>query len=89
MAYSIFLTNTAKTQLAKIDMQTAKRIAKKLHEVSADPFLYVSRLVGQDLYKLRVGDYRVLMTIQQDKLIIMVVEISHRRNVYKLIIRKV
>ncbi|MEM2785179.1 MAG: type II toxin-antitoxin system RelE/ParE family toxin [Candidatus Nitrosotenuis sp.] len=83
MVYNIFLTESAKKQLAKLDRQAAKRIAKKLHEVSTDPFLFVSRLVGQDLYKLRVGDYRVLMVIQQDKLIIIVVEVRHRRNVYK------
>jgi mRNA interferase RelE/StbE len=83
LIYNIFLTDSAKKQLAKLDRQTAKRITKKLHEVSIDPFLYVSRLVGQDLYKFQVGDYRILMTIQQDKLIIIVVEVSHRRNVYK------
>jgi hypothetical protein len=53
------------------------------HDLSIDPFLYVSRLLDQDLYKLRVGDYRVLMTIQHTKLIMIVVEVSHRRNVYK------
>jgi mRNA interferase RelE/StbE len=83
LVYSVFLTDFAKKQLTKIDRQEAKRITKKLHEISADPFLYVSKLVGQDLYKLRVGNYRVLMTIQQDKLVIIVVEIRHRRNVYK------
>ena len=83
MAYNIFLTDFAKKQLSKLDKQIAKRITKKLHEISNDPFLYVSKLVGQDLYKLRVGDHRVLMTIQQDKLIIIVVEVRHRRNVYK------
>ena len=83
MAYNIFLTDFAKKQLSKLDKQIAKRITKKLHEISNDPFLYVSKLVGQDLYKLRVGDHRVLMTIQQDKLIIIVAEVRHRRNVYK------
>ncbi|TLX89806.1 MAG: type II toxin-antitoxin system RelE/ParE family toxin [Thaumarchaeota archaeon] len=83
MAYNIFITDTAKKQLAKIDRQTAKRIDKKLREISHEPFLYVSKLSSLDLYKLRVGDYRVLMNIQKDRLIILVVEISHRRNVYK------
>lgn len=83
MAYNIFLTDFAKKQLSKLDKQIAKRITKKLHEISSDPFLYVSKLVGQDLYKLRVGDYRVLMTIQQDKLVIIVVEVRQRHNVYK------
>jgi len=83
LAYNIFITDTAKKQLAKIDRQTAKRIDKKLREISHEPFLYVSKLSSLDLYKLRVGDYRVLMSIQKDRLIILVVEISHRRNVYK------
>ncbi len=83
MAYNILITDTAKKQLAKIDRQTAKRIDKKLREISHDPFLYVSKLASLDLYKLRVGDYRILMSIQKDRLIILVVEISHRRNVYK------
>ena len=83
MAYKIRVTDTAKKQLKKLDRQTAIRIDKKLHEISNDPFLYVTKLVGLEFYKLRVGNYRVLMTIQQNNLIIMVVEISHRRNVYK------
>lgn len=83
MAYNIYITDTAKKQLAKIDKQTARRIDNKLREISHNPFLYVSKLVGLDFYKLRIGDYRVLMTIQKEKLIIMVVEISHRRNAYK------
>jgi mRNA interferase RelE/StbE len=83
LVYNVFFTDFAKKQLAKLDRQVAKRITKKLHDVSVNPFLYVSKLIGQDFYKLRVGDYRVLMTIQQDTLIIMVVEVRHRRNVYK------
>jgi mRNA interferase RelE/StbE len=83
LAYSVYITDTAKKQLAKLDRQTAKRIDKRLHEISHDPFLYVSKLVGLEFYKLRVGDYRILMIIQQNSLLIMVVEISHRRNVYK------
>ena len=83
MVYNILITETAKKQLAKLDRQTAKRIDKKLREISHEPFLYVIRLAGLELYKLRVGDYRVLLSIQKEKLIIMVVEISHRRNVYK------
>ncbi|HSB57680.1 MAG TPA: type II toxin-antitoxin system RelE/ParE family toxin [Nitrosopumilaceae archaeon] len=83
MVYKIIVTDTAKKQLKKLDRQTAKRIDKKLREISNDPFLYVTKLVGLEFYKLRVGNYRVLMTIQQNNLIIMVVEISHRSNVYK------
>lgn len=83
MAYKIKVTDTAKKQLKKLDRQAAIRIDKKLHEISTDPFLYVTKLVGLEFYKLRVDNYRILMTIEQNNLIILVVEISHRRNVYK------
>ena len=83
MTYSIRVTETAKKQLSKIDKQTARRIDSKLREIASDPFAHVTRLVGLELYKMRVGDYRVLMSIQKDKMVVMVVEISHRRNVYK------
>ena len=83
MTYSIRVTETAKKQLSKIDKQTAQRIDSKLREIASDPFAHVTRLVGLELYKMRVGDYRVLMSIQKDKLVVMVVEIGHRRNVYK------
>ena len=86
LAYKIRVTDTAKKQLKKLDRQTAIRIDKKLHEISNDPFPHITKLVGLEFYKLRVGDYRILMTIQQNNLIIMVVEISHRRNIYKQIL---
>jgi mRNA interferase RelE/StbE len=83
LAYKVRITDTAKKQLKKLDRQAVVRIDKKLHEISRDPFLYVSKLVGFEFYKLRVGDYRVLMTIEQNNLIILIVEVSHRRNAYK------
>lgn len=83
LAYKIIITDTAKKQLKKLDRKMIIRIDKKLHEISNNPFFYLTRLVGLEFYKLRVGDYRVLMTVSQNNLIITVVEISHRRNVYK------
>ena len=83
MVYNILITNAAKNQLAKIDKQAARRITKKIHEITEDPFLYVTKLVGLELYKLRIGDYRVLLNIQKNNLIIIIIEIRHRRNVYK------
>jgi len=83
LVYSIYLTRTAKGQLNKIDKSAAKRIVKKLRSIAPDPFHYITRLAGSDIYKLRVGDYRVKMTIEKDKLIIIVIEVGHRRNIYK------
>ncbi len=54
----------------------------KNHEIAPDPFQYVSKLAGLEFYNLRVGDYPVLMSIQRGNLIMMVIEIRHRRNAY-------
>jgi len=83
LVYNLQITDAAKHQLAKIDKQTARRINKKLQEVAQDPFQYVTKLVGLELYKLRVGDYRILLDIQKKTLVIIIIEVSHRRNVYK------
>jgi mRNA interferase RelE/StbE len=40
-------------------------------------------LSGRDEYRLRVGDYRVLFEIEDDQLVVLVVEIGHRRGVYR------
>jgi len=83
LVYNLLITDAAKHQLAKIDKQAAKRINKKLQEIAQDPFQYVTKLVGLELYKLRVGDYRILLDIQKRTLVIIIIEVAHRRNIYK------
>ena len=82
MVWKIKWTDAALNQLKKIQDQIQKRIFKKLDEIVDDPFVYVERLVGQNLYKLRVGDYRVLMTLENNKMIVWVVEVGHRSKIY-------
>jgi mRNA interferase RelE/StbE len=82
MVWKIKWTDTSLNQLKKIQDQIQKRIFKKLDEIVDDPFVYVERLVGQNLYKLRVGDYRVLMTLEHNKMIVWIVEVGHRSKIY-------
>lgn len=84
MVYDIYLTKTAKIQLAKIDKTTAKRIVKKLQSITNDPFSYITKLTDVDIYKLRVGNYRIKMLIEKNKLHIIIIEIGHRKNIYKI-----
>jgi mRNA interferase RelE/StbE len=46
------------------------------------PLHFVNPLVGSPYYRLRIGDYRVILGLSQDKLIIFVIELGHRRNIY-------
>ncbi|EQD66076.1 plasmid stabilization system protein [mine drainage metagenome] len=68
-----------------MNKQLAQRIYTRLREIadSDNPFIHVKRLTGVALFSLRVGDYRVIMDIKRNSLIILVLRVGHRRNVYK------
>lgn len=85
MAYTVEMSDRARQSFERLDKATAQRINAKLNEVShsSDPFQYVKRLTGIMLFSLRVGDYRVIMDIKRDVLVILVVRVGHRRDVYK------
>ncbi len=81
--YSIFLTKKAEKQLNKFLPHIEKRILKKIYELRNDPFRNTKRLQGNNLWRLRIEDYRVILDIIiKDKKII-VLRINHRKNIYK------
>ncbi|MGA7685229.1 MAG: type II toxin-antitoxin system RelE/ParE family toxin [Terriglobales bacterium] len=78
----------ARRELNKLDPAISRRILKFLLERVAnldDPRRIGERLQGQlhHLWKYRVGDYRILCSFKQDILVVLVLEIGHRREVYK------
>ena len=81
--YEIILSQTAKKRLKKLDKQVQERIISALERIKIRPEAYISRLVGKKMYKFRVGDYRILLDIDKGKLLILVIEIGNRRNIYK------
>jgi mRNA interferase RelE/StbE len=84
MTYDIEISNDAKRSFKKLDRRTAQRIYTKLKEIAAsgNPFLYVKRLTGIALFSLRVGDYRIIIDIKKNNLMILVLKIGHLRNIY-------
>lgn len=81
--YRLVFARKAKIQLDALPRPVSKRIVEKLETLSEDPFaLDVKRLTGIPLYRLRVGDYRVIFDIQHDVLAILVVKIGHRKKIY-------
>lgn len=83
MRYEVKWTETSLRQLEKLDRSVAKRIVDKVESISDDPLMYVQKLMGFGLYRLRVGDYRVIMSIERKKMIIFVLEVGHRSVVYR------
>ncbi|MDO9097951.1 MAG: type II toxin-antitoxin system RelE/ParE family toxin [Candidatus Methanoperedens sp.] len=82
MIYEIIFSDKALRQLKKLEKNIQIRIIAVLERIRIRPETYVSKLVGEPGYKLRVGDYRVIMDIDNKKLIILVLKASHRKNIY-------
>jgi mRNA interferase RelE/StbE len=89
MAYGVELSAEVVRELGKLDQQQAKRILKFLHERVAkldDPRSIGKALHGSRLgefWKYRVGDYRLICKIEDDRLIVLVLRIGHRKEVYR------
>ena len=85
MAYVVELSNRAEKDLAALPARTQTRIVTALRRLALDPYRApgVRKLAGTSDYRLRVGDYRVLYEIQDDRLVVLVVRVAHRRDAYR------
>jgi len=70
-------------QLRGLDIPVAKRIILKIESTRSDPHRFFVRLVSRTEYKLRVGDYRVIADIEENRRVIVIRSLGHRKNIYK------
>lgn len=84
-SYRIEFARSAERDLRKIDRQLVPRIISAIDGLTADPRpAGVKKLVGADrTYRIRVGDYRVVYTIDDTVFIVSIDRIRHRREVYR------
>ena len=83
-AYRIELRPAAVRALRKMDPQVRPRIQGAIALLSEDPRPPASRaLRGRPGFRVRVGDYRIIYTIEDDVLLVVVVTLGHRRDVYE------
>ena len=85
MSYKIILPENIQKSLNKLPKEVRERIVQKIYEIREDPFRYVIPVKGTDYHRLRVGYYRVIMRIENSRMIIIVVRVDNRSNVYKKI----
>ncbi len=84
MAYVVILKRPAERELDRLPAQVRQRITQKLLELEDNPRPHgVQKLHGQDRYRVRVGDYRVLYLIDDRTKTVEVVAVGHRRDVYR------
>ncbi len=80
--YSIEFTEIAEKQFKKLHRDLQERIIKSLERIKIRPEAYIEKLVGIPGYKFRVGNYRLILDVQNEKLLILVIKVGHRKNIY-------
>ena len=89
MAWRVELSATAAQELGKLDPENARRILKFLNErvaKLADPRAIGKALRGSQLgefWRYRVGDFRLICKIEDDRVRVLVLRVGHRREVYR------
>lgn len=83
MVWGVVWSAKSVKQLGKIDKKNAQKIYDSVLDCIQDPFKNVIKLTNSPFYRLRIGSYRVILDLQQNKMIIFVVETDHRGRIYK------
>jgi len=80
--FEVLLTETFAREFKTLETPLRERIKKKLESTRQNPLQYFERLSGQQLFKLRIGKYRIIaqISIAQNKITLL--SIGHRKKVY-------
>ncbi len=83
-SYTILLTKKAQKQLDKLTNDVAEPIIEAISKLENEPRPNgYTKLKGRDSYRIRVGNYRVIYEIKDEELIIDVIALGHRKDIYK------
>jgi len=85
LSYSIEIKKSAAKTLKKIPKLDLQRIVKKIDDIAENlPNQEMSKMKGDNpFHKIRVGNYRIIYEIHEEVLIILIVKIGHRKDVYR------
>lgn len=83
MPWQVLWSEKSVKQLKKIDKKNARKIRDSVLEISDNPYQKVTRLTDSPFFRLRIGNYRVILDLQQNKVIVFVIQVDHRRKIYK------
>jgi len=84
MTYSIEILRSAQKELGKIGLQDRERIINAIRLLAKDPRPPSCRkLSGRPAWRIRVGSYRVIYEVDDGKIVVTVIAIGHRREVYR------
>lgn len=88
--YRVELTPAAARALRKFPAEVRRRIARRIDALATQPRAADATKIegGEGLFRVRVGDYRIICTVHDDVLLVLVVTIGHRTDIYKAMRRR-
>ncbi len=83
--YEVQISRTAERQLARLERTTQQRVAAAMQALAQDPRPRGCRkLQGyEDVYRIRVGRYRLLYSVSDNTVVVVILKVGHRRSVYR------
>jgi mRNA interferase RelE/StbE len=83
-SYNVLIKPSAAKELERLPDKVRRQIAKRIASLADRPRpIRCEKLTGEDLYRIRQGDYRVVYSIADAALTVLVVRIGNRREVYR------
>ena len=83
MTYEIRWTENSASKFVKLEQAAKERIIERLESAAENPFIVAKRLKGSAFYSIRAGDYRVIVSIENKIMLILVLDVGHRSKIYR------
>ena len=83
LAYKILYTKKALKYLESLNRKEAQNVYRKIESIKENPLHYIAKLSSVDIWKLGIGDYRAIIRLDRAKEELTIVDIGHRKNIYK------
>jgi len=82
--YKVFIKPSAVKELESVPRKDRVRLARKIQSLASEPRpAGCEKLSGLERYRIRQGNYRIVYEIQDERLVVIVVKVGHRREVYR------
>ena len=83
-SYSLLIKPSAANELEVLPFKDRKKIITRIEALASEPRPHgCEKLSGQDQYRIRQGDYRVVYSVEDETRTVLVVKVGHRRDVYR------
>ena len=85
MAYKIEIKRSAAKELARLPKSAQRQVARQLDKLAEDPRHSQTQKIagGDDAFRVRAGDYRIIYRIFDDRVVVFVIAVRHRREAYR------